>query len=72
MILRHKNVEPASVLRLAFVLLLVSSLARWFLLRPSGPFATGVADGVDGTLHGVTIGTFLVGLWLARRRRRSP
>ena len=69
MILKSRTVAPQSVLRLGFAFLLVTSIAHWFLLRPGRtPFESGVADGVYGALQGVTIGTFLVGLRMNRKR----
>jgi hypothetical protein len=67
MILKQKSVSPNAVLRLGFVLLLVASLATFFLPRVSG-LDEGRVDLVAGFLHGLTIGTLLLGLWMSRRK----
>ena len=70
MLLRGKNPNPNTILGLGFAFLIVASLGRYFV-RPAAGFSEGIVDGLHGFLYGITIGTFLVGLWLARRRRLS-
>ena len=66
MILRKKSVPPTVVLNLGFVFLVVASLGNYFLPRLHVLDESRV-DFVAGLLYGVTIGTFLVGLWMSRR-----
>jgi hypothetical protein len=65
MILR-KNVSSSSILRLGFLLLVVASLGNYFLPRVRG-LGEARVDLVAGLLYGLTIGTFLVGMWMSRR-----
>ena len=68
MILRRAAADPNTILRFGYVFLIVASLGKWFL-RPGAGLSPDLADGVVGLLYGITIGTLLLGLWLARKAR---
>jgi hypothetical protein len=70
MILR-RNIPAKRVLRLGFLLLVAASLGRFFLRPGPGGLSEGASDGLQGLLYGLTIGTFIVGMWLDRRQRRA-
>lgn len=65
----HKHLhDPATMMRLGMLFLILGSLSHW-LLHPSAAVASSFVDFVTGLLYGISIGCLLLSVSGRRRRR---
>jgi hypothetical protein len=60
--------RPSLLIRLGALFLLSSALVRWFV-HPSPDLSENALDGLLGLLSGLSIGFFLMAIWVKTRRR---
>jgi len=70
MMLKKRLKEPAIQIRIGLAMLILASLAKWFL-HPGEIISEGWTDGTTGFLYGVSIGFMLLGIWRNSRRGRK-
>ena len=69
MLSRNELKDPAILIRVGMLFLLLASLSKWFW-HPSASVPADLADGITGLLYGVSIGCLLLGS-KGKRRRQS-
>jgi len=62
MLFRHKVRNPAKLIQVGLVFLILASAAKLWLV-PGPVLDESWTDGLQGLLYGISIGCMLLGLW---------